>query len=199
MSRDYAQKLAENIFKYRKIVNLTREVLAVLVDVPVDTVRAWEAGSLLPQADLLPDIARILGVSIELLYGLQREDPAAATVELPWEDDHKLRAVIFKGRQLLRFFDESVRDFSFTYGGEALNVESWCNIYCGVPELCGGSMGIRGNAVAGFNIYCGDIRGSASAGRDINCGHIGQDAAAGRDINCRDADGRLKAGRRQRV
>ncbi|HHW45530.1 MAG TPA: helix-turn-helix transcriptional regulator [Clostridiales bacterium] len=199
MSRDFSKALAENICRYRKIANLTHEMLAMLVGVAAEKVREWESNKSLPHAGLLPDIARVLGVSIEELYGLRREARTPPSAELPWEDDNKLRAVIYKGRRLVECFDESVRSFTFTYEGEALNVESWCDIYCGLPDFCSGTMGIKGNAVAGFNIYCGNINGNASAGRDINCRHILQNATAGRDVNCSGLGGMLKAGRSRKA
>lgn len=195
MSRAYIQQLAENICRYRKIANLSHESFAMLVGVSTETVRAWEDASRMPGIDQLPVVARVFGVSIDWLYGLRKNVHPNPQMDLPWDDDNNLRAVIYKGRRLIQRFDQSIREFSFTYMGEALNVESWCTINCGVPGYSSGTMGIKGNATAGFDINCANIAGNASAGRDINCKNIVNNATAGRDISCSGVGGSFKAGR----
>ena len=69
--------LGENIALYRRKRELTQEALGEAVGVSMQAVSKWENGGL-PDATLLPAIARTLGVSVDALFGLEA---ASADVE----------------------------------------------------------------------------------------------------------------------
>ena len=71
---------------------------------------------------------------------------------LPWDDDNTLRAVLFRGRQLVsaeeierKLFGRGV---TLEYSGEALNVFSF------------------------FDVKCEDVSGNVEAGGDVNCASV---------------------------
>lgn len=187
-NHNYAKILSNNICTLRKQHGLTQEALAAQLAVSFQAVSKWENELTSPDIQLLPQLADIFQVSIDTLFGIQaKPQPAAAPAsDVPWEHDDTLRAVIYKGRQLLQSSNETDPHFSFTYHGQALNVESHCSITCST---------IQGDAVAGINIQCGDtdstngsIGGNARAGVNINCGSINGNVSAGCDITCGDIE-----------
>lgn len=60
--------IGKNIKKYRIIKNITQEQLGKLVGVTTQAVSKWERGGT-PDAELLPVISKVLGVSIDALFG----------------------------------------------------------------------------------------------------------------------------------
>lgn len=67
----YKNMIGENIAKYRKELNMTREDLAKAVGVSTQAVSKWEYGGT-PDALLLTSIAEKLKVSIDALYGMYK-------------------------------------------------------------------------------------------------------------------------------
>lgn len=58
----------------RKAAGLSIETLAGTLGVTRQTIYNWESGARLPAADVLPEIARVLGCSIDDLYSTQNEE-----------------------------------------------------------------------------------------------------------------------------
>lgn len=67
----YKNIICDNIAKYRKELNMTREDLAKAVGVSTQAVSKWECGGT-SDALLLPSIAEKLKVSIDALYGMYK-------------------------------------------------------------------------------------------------------------------------------
>ena len=63
--------IGEQIASFRKQKGLTQEQLGDMLGVSNRTVSKWEAGASLPGADMIPDIAAALGVSLDALFGVQ--------------------------------------------------------------------------------------------------------------------------------
>ncbi len=63
---------SKNLTKYRKRCQLTQGQLAAQLHVTPQAVSKWENGSL-PDSEFLPSIARALGISLDVLFGLQEE------------------------------------------------------------------------------------------------------------------------------
>jgi len=63
----------ENLIRYRKRKKLTQGQLAMMLSVTPQAVSKWENGSY-PDCVLLPEIARVLDVSLDVLFGLKEED-----------------------------------------------------------------------------------------------------------------------------
>ena len=65
-------KFSKNLAKYRKKSGLTQAQLAEKISVTPQAVSKWENGSL-PDSEFLPSIAQILGISIDVLFGIAEE------------------------------------------------------------------------------------------------------------------------------
>lgn len=59
---------SKNLRRLRLAKNLTQEQLANILGVSVQSVSRWECGNTLPDVMLLPDIARLYGVTVDDLY-----------------------------------------------------------------------------------------------------------------------------------
>jgi len=57
-----------NIHTFRLKCKLTQTQLAMLLNIKQSTVAKWETSESLPRADKLPELARILGCSIDELF-----------------------------------------------------------------------------------------------------------------------------------
>lgn len=66
-------KFSQNLAKYRKQNGLTQSQLANMLLVTPQAVSKWEKGSF-PDCELLPKIAQILDVSLDVLFGLRDEE-----------------------------------------------------------------------------------------------------------------------------
>ena len=64
-------KIGEKIAAYRKIKGYTQEQLGELVGVSGQAVSKWENGGV-PDTYLLPNIAKVLGVSTDVLFGIEK-------------------------------------------------------------------------------------------------------------------------------
>ena len=58
----------DNLKKYRLNKNLTQEKAAESLGVNSQTVSRWECGTTLPDVLMLPEIARLYGVTVDDLY-----------------------------------------------------------------------------------------------------------------------------------
>ena len=65
-------KIGDKIAKYRKLKGYTQEQLGELVGVSGQAVSKWENGGV-PDTYLLPAISKILGVSIDALFGVEKK------------------------------------------------------------------------------------------------------------------------------
>ena len=63
--------IGEQIAKYRKQKKLTQEQLGEALGVTNRTVSKWEAGTSQPGVDAIPDIARALGITLDMLFGVE--------------------------------------------------------------------------------------------------------------------------------
>lgn len=65
-------KIGEKIAKYRKLKGFTQEQLGESVGVSGQAVSKWENGGV-PDTYLLPTISKVLGVSIDSLFGVEKK------------------------------------------------------------------------------------------------------------------------------
>lgn len=83
--------LCDNIRALRKERGLTQKELAEKLAISDKTVSRWESGVQLPEASLLPQLAEVFHVSIDALYGIERESsPVSDAPEKPQKDDKKI-------------------------------------------------------------------------------------------------------------
>lgn len=96
--------LNENIRRFRKQRGMTQRELAEKLRISDKTVSRWESGVQIPDAEIVPDLARIFGVSIGELYGEERIVPDNSTdadaviqvdLTFPPADKHVIRRVWF--------------------------------------------------------------------------------------------------------
>ena len=62
-------KIGENIKLYRKTNDITQEELAAMLGISCQSISRWERGICYPDLELMPQIAEILGVSVDSLLG----------------------------------------------------------------------------------------------------------------------------------
>lgn len=102
MNYDFSN-MGENISRLRRRIGMTQEMLAYRLGVSAQAVSKWERQLSCPDVSLLPVMAEVFSVSIDELFVKCTVDQDEIYIdELPWEDDGKLRVVVFKGRQLRR-------------------------------------------------------------------------------------------------
>lgn len=65
-------KIGEQIAKYRKLKGYTQEQLGESVGVSGQAVSKWENGGV-PDTYLLPAISKVLGVSVDVLFGIEKK------------------------------------------------------------------------------------------------------------------------------
>ena len=65
--------IGEQIAKYRKLKPLTQEQLGEAVGVTNRTVSKWESGVSSPGIDLIPSIASALGITLDMLFGMETQ------------------------------------------------------------------------------------------------------------------------------
>lgn len=198
--------LGKSILQQRKKKGLTQEALANLLGVSNQAVSKWEADQCCPDVQLLPALADVFEISLDALFGRERP-PQIIIHNLPWEDDNRLRAVLYIGRQLRQhqLFDRYQKEkalVEFHYSGPALDISSEFSVVCencliegSVTAGDGISCGeVHGNVKAGDSVQCGNVGGSVTAGDGITCGNIHGSASAGDSIRCSQIGGNAKAG-----
>jgi transcriptional regulator with XRE-family HTH domain len=67
-------EIGKQISRYRKEKHITQEQLGEAVGVTNRTVSKWESGVSLPGVDLIPQIASVLEVSIDQLFGREAKE-----------------------------------------------------------------------------------------------------------------------------
>lgn len=218
-------ELGKKIAYYRKNLNITQDALAKQLGISNQAVSKWETDQSCPDVELLPKLADIFGISLDELF--EREWTAAsgeceqaaedtekttlltlgtAGLQLPWDDDGNLRAVLFVGRRLVRESDvegkygEICKEIKLNIDGAVLNVESYFNVCCG--DVCGNVTAkrdvtcgdVEGFVTGGKDVNCTDVNGTVSAGYSVQCGDVEGDACAGSHVECGDVEGNVSAG-----
>ncbi len=73
--------IAMNIQRLRKEQKLTQEQLAEKLGVSAQAVSKWENGITYPDITLIPELAELFEVSIEEIFGTEKQPPAVTYVE----------------------------------------------------------------------------------------------------------------------
>ena len=177
---DTVQALATNIRTLRERANLTQEALGTPLSVTGQAVSRWEKAQSAPDVALLPELADIFGVSMDVLFGREPLPPV-----LPWSDDDRLHLAVFRGHCMLENGDGSSR-LMFSLDGDACDVDCRGNL-----EIHGN---VEGNVTADGRLTCGNVGGNANAGDGINCGNIGSHVNASGGVNCGSISGDVNTG-----
>lgn len=180
--------LGNKIAELRKEKGMTQEALANQLGVSNQAVSKWEANQSCPDIQLLPVIADLFEISLDDLFG--REEKTAFkqddVMNLPWEDDGKLRAVIYVGHSLIGSEEcEKAQKITFEYEGPAVDVISSFSVTCDE---------VQGNVSAGGDVTCDNVYGNVSAGSDVTCDDVYCNVGAGGDVTCDDVRGNVTAG-----
>ena len=125
------------IAEERRRAKMTQETLARALGVTPQTVSKWENGIGYPDVTLFPDIARVLGVPIERLFGEERrgtqeKDPPAEYAGMPlicrWKSN-----LCYSSKQAVSI-DEQNGKVEFADGSTA-DLSEGCVINCGAGEV----------------------------------------------------------------
>ncbi len=73
--------IGKNISRYRKERKLTQEELARKLGVTFQAVSKWECGNSLPDITLIPNIAEILEISLDRLFGFKSQEEITSIYE----------------------------------------------------------------------------------------------------------------------
>lgn len=66
--------IAKTIAKYRKAKNLTQQALGERLGVSNQAVSKWENGSSSPDISIIPELANVLGISLDQFFGISGKD-----------------------------------------------------------------------------------------------------------------------------
>lgn len=180
--------LGNKIAELRKEKGMTQEALANQLGVSNQAVSKWEANQSCPDIQLLPTIADLFEISLDALFGREEKTSSKQNnvLNLPWEDDGKLRAVIYVGHSLIGKEEcEKAAKITFEYEGPALDVISSFSVTCDV---------VQGNVNAGGDVTCDMVHGNVSAGGDVTCDDVEGNVGAGGDVTCDDVRGNVTTG-----
>ena len=73
--------IGENIARFRKEKGLTQAELGDMLGVSNQAVSKWELGMTMPDVTLLPQISKVLGVTLTDLYGISDKESTEDTAE----------------------------------------------------------------------------------------------------------------------
>lgn len=192
-------RLNETISFYRKKLGLTQKELAKQLGVTNQSVSKWETAQCYPDVTLLPRLAEIYGISIDVLLG--KVSAYEDGCRLPGCDENTYRVVVLRGNQVVAVEDINQPvslEFPKNCPGE-LKVEVQGHVHCDST--------IEGDVIAHGNIECvqvngdikgcggsvscnGTINGSVNAGSNVSCGaginggvHCGDNVSCGGGVN----------------
>lgn len=172
--------LNERIYELRREREWTQEQLAQKLGVSYQAVSKWENAQACPDISLLPAIANLFEVSIDSLFGREKQ---CVQADLPWEDDQAFHLAIYAGRRLVS--EQEIKKLAgkgevctVRYAGEARDVHCLLNLVCEAD--------VQGSVQAG-SVTCGDVGGSVQAG-SVTCGDVGGSVEAGA-VTCGDVAG----------
>ena len=199
--------MGARILRRRKEKGLTQEALANKLGVSNQAVSKWEGDVCCPDLQLLPLLADTLELSLDELFGRESMAKTAqkagadsqilsVAVELPWEDDDAIHAVLFQGHRLLQpkqgslfrhdKYDEIRKTVELHFSGTAQDIYSDFSVVCTDST-------ISGSVRAGDGVTCTDVGGDVTAGDDVTCGNVGGDVSANDSVRCGEVRGNVRA------
>ena len=128
--------IGEKISFERKRLGLTQDALAQKMGVTNQAVSKWESDLSCPDIMLLPELAKIFGVTIDELFGntSDKEIVYSFVGNVPWNDDGKLRIAVYSGRKLMEqsehICSEGINLINLQFHGEQYNVNGVCKVNC---------------------------------------------------------------------
>lgn len=116
------ESLGNNIKFIRKQIGLTQEELALQVGVTPQAVSRWENGTGMPDISLVVPIAKTLGVSTDLLFGMEEDkqddhllvELRRKLEEIEKESDNNMEAALSKSQFMLKKMYENPDNYIYT-------------------------------------------------------------------------------------
>ena len=151
-----------------------------MLGVSNQAVSKWESEINMPDVMLLPEIAKVLGVTLNQLYDIPEEISKVAAVNLtphydlvanlPWEDDGVIRGVVFEGRKMLTANEGLTQGFTFEIHGDPRDVYTECDLTVYGSVMGGANCGdltVTGNMSGG--VCCNDLRVDGNLDGGVTC------------------------------
>lgn len=122
--------IGKNIAKYRKALNFTQEELGDRLGVTNQAVSKWESEVSMPDIMLLPQIADVLGVSLEDIYGITKTLKTASVNadEFPIFCHNKLHELFYHNSKMRFTHIDSSDETQLAYQKQKL--KDGCRIGC---------------------------------------------------------------------
>ena len=159
--------IGKNIKSLRHSSGFTQAYLAESLGISVQAVSKWENGTSLPDIMLLPEIARVFGVSIDALFS----DDLTACSELQsfMKDDNVIRVVQMRGTKVLKVSstfspDEPPIEIAFPHDCNDSTQYFKVEIYGHVIS----DSSINGDVVCHQTIKCATINGDVKSEGNID-------------------------------
>lgn len=112
--------IGENIRKFRKNMNLTQEQLAERLGASVQSVSRWESGGGYPDMELLPELARVFDVSVDMLLGCREGNGESDVDELR----KKLYAAVHRKKPSAKEAAQVLRQLRLEHPSEVVRLTS---------------------------------------------------------------------------
>ena len=206
-------KINEQISQLRRQAGMTQEELAAKLGVTNQAVSKWESAQCCPDIALLPDIARLFGLTVdELLTGEPAGKPVGGDLPDVLKNDGVIRVLQFRGRELIRW-DNRVENgekntikLSFPENGGKTQIEIYGSVESEDAVACANVGGyveadgdvacanVGGYVEAGGDVACGNVDGNVNAGEDVTVDTVYGDVSAGGDVKAGTVNGDVSAG-----
>ncbi len=109
--------IGERIEERRTQIKMSQETFAKRINVPIDTVREWESGRVIPETLRLTGIAHVLNTGTE--YLLEEDDP----VHNRWQLNDRM----FSEDNMYRFVERKARELGYVQTQQALVFMKKCH------------------------------------------------------------------------
>ena len=191
-------KINEQISQLRRQAGMTQEELAAKLGVTNQAVSKWESAQCCPDIALLPDIARLFGLTVdELLTGAPAEKPVGGDLPDVLKNDGVIRVLQFKGCELIRWDnreengEKNTIKLSFPENGGKTQIEIYGSVESEDAVACAN---VGGYVEADGPVACANVGGYIEADGDVACANVDGYVEAGGDVACGNVDGNVNAG-----
>lgn len=128
------------------------------------------------------------GHTIHLTIGGKKADPNPEEENiLPWEDDGKIRAVVYLGKRMLtaKEYRNMRGRITFEMEGIVRDVITYMSVSC---------EDVAGNIKAGGDVHCDTVSGNVAAEKQVTCDSVMGSVFAGEGVTCDSVKGDVVAG-----
>ncbi len=211
---DRQATMGGRIAALRRAAGLTQEQLAEQLGVTFQAVSKWENDLSCPDVLLLPRLAEIFGITLDALFGIEREAPCATEGERTQQTDGPARAEPMAEEQTAFTENDLVRPDGPVRVQAALPWQDDENLYAVVYQghsLLRAQQVLRhaeklqclrlvmagdvGNVQGYFDVEIhGSVDGDVAAGQNITCESVCGNVTAGAALHCGDIDGDVRVG-----